>query len=471
MTKARPRPGKPPPDARRPKLWGKDSLVIDRISQEGRGVARRAGKIVFVSGALAGEQVKAQCTAVKRDYDEADLIEHLSGSAPSPQRVQPECPVYGVCGGCSLQHWSLPAQQLHKQANLLALLRTIAPALVLDAPITAQQSGFRHRLRLRVTRRADRSYVLGLRQRRSHEAVNLQHCMVASSAVNQLLLRLPDMLLKAPDLQGLREIEIDADSSDQMGLCFYFAAHPGEKVVSALHDTMMDGSVKALRIRLAARGKSSGDHEADHEHTSHRPALFEAGELCLKLAVPPEGHATNGDTMELAYLPGDFTQTRWDVNAALIASTLDWLQPRCDETALDLFSGIGNFSLPLARRANAVKAMEGDRSMTERTLANAKRNGIANLAGRTLNLMADEVVLPSADIAIVDPPRAGAKAVCAALARSKVRRLLYISCHPATLARDAKVLHNSGLRLCRAAVVDMFPHTGHSEAIALFQRK
>ncbi len=466
--------GKSPPKTPPPKLWGKDTLVIDRMSQEGRGVGRHAGKIVFVDGALTGEQVRVQCTAVKRDYDEADLIELLPATAPSMQRVEPECPVYHICGGCSLQHWSLPAQQQHKQAHLLSLLQAIAPRLILDPPILCRENNFRHRLRLLVTRGMDRSYVLGLRQRRSHEAVGLQHCVVANAAVNRLLQTLPDMLLHAPDLQGLREIEIDADSNNQLGLCFYFAAHPGEKTVLALHTAVLGGSVIALRIRLNTQRQSRSAPESDEsggETSVHWQELYAAGELCLRLPGPvTHGSVATGE-LELAYLPGDFTQTHWEVNAALVTRALDWLQPRSDETALDLFSGIGNFSLPLARIAKTVHAVEGDSRMTARILANAKRNGLENVSAKALNLLADEVVLPKADIAIIDPPRAGAKAVCAILARSRVKRLLYISCHPATLVRDARVLHGAGLRLCRSAAVDMFPHTGHSEAIALFERK
>jgi 23S rRNA (uracil1939-C5)-methyltransferase len=175
--------------------------------------------------------------------------------------------------------------------------------------------------------------------------------------------------------------------------------------------------------------------------------------------------------LELRYQPGDFTQTHWQVNAALVARALDWLRPDSEETALDLFAGIGNFSLPLARKAKTVHTFESDPGMTLRVNSNAQRNGIHNVRATTLNLMATDLTLPRADIAIVDPPRAGAKAVCEALARAKIKRVLYVSCHPATLARDARILHDAGYRLSQASAVDMFPQTGHSEAIALFQRK
>jgi tRNA/tmRNA/rRNA uracil-C5-methylase (TrmA/RlmC/RlmD family) len=313
-----------------------------------------------------------------------------------------------------------------------------------------------------------------LRQRRSHAAASLQHCLVANAAVNWLLQKLPGMLLCAPDLQGLREIEIDADSNNQLGLCFYFAAHPGEKIVSALRTAVLVESVIALRVRLIAGRKSRDDAQYDEpnsEDATHWQELHTEGELCLRLGMPAAHGDVSTGVLELSYLPGDFTQTHWEVNAALVAHTLDWLRPRSDENAIDLFSGIGNFSLPLAHRAKTVLALEGDSDMVGRVICNAERNGIGNIRAKTLNLMAGEVVLPRADIAIVDPPRAGAKAVCEALARSKVKRLVYVSCHPATLLRDARVLHSGGLRLTRAAAVEMFPHTGHSEAIALFERK
>jgi 23S rRNA (uracil1939-C5)-methyltransferase len=454
-------------------LWGKDTLLIERMSQEGRGVASRKGKIVFVSGALAGEQVRAQCTAVKRDYDEADMIGRVADTAPSAHRVEPPCPIYQHCGGCSLQHWSPAAQLQHKQDNLLATLRALVPALVLDPPLTSHPDGFRHRLRLLVTRNADRSYCLGLRQRRSHTAASLQHCLVANAAVNTLLQALPGMLLTAPDLQGLREIEIDADSNDQLGLCFYFAARPGEKVLSALRAAVLAEPVIALRVRLIAQRKSHGAapyDETGSEDAARWQELHAEGELCLRLDLPVEHSGVALRALQLAYLPGDFTQTNWAVNAALLTRALDWLQPHSDEHAIDLFAGSGNFSLPLALRANSVLALEGDSNMVQRIVANATRNALENITAKTLNLLAGEVALPQADIALVDPPRAGAKTVCEALARSTVKRLVYVSCHPATLVRDARVLHSGGLRLTRAAAVDMFPHTGHSEAIALFER-
>ncbi len=453
------------------RLWGKDTLTIERMSQEGRGIARREGKIVFVSGALAGEKVRVQCTAVKKGFDEAAMTERVADTAASAHRVQPNCPIYHDCGGCSLQHWSIDAQQHHKQAMLQAMLNGISP-LQLESPIVGNATGFRHRLRLLVKRGADRDYVLALRQHRSHEAVNVRQCLVANPAVNAMLHTLPGMLLAAPDLQGLREIEIDADSNNQVGLCFYFAANPGEHVLSALRCALLKDPVIALRVRLNTHKKSGEDSlygEPGYEEMGQWQELLADGELCLR---PLDGTAEGEPpALALRYQPGDFTQTHWDINTALVARALDWLQPGSNETALDLFSGIGNFSLPLARKAKTVHTFENDSSMTARVATNAERNGIHNVRATTLNLMTSEVVLPSADIAIVDPPRAGAKAVCEALVRAKVKRVLYVSCHPATLLRDARVLCDAGYRLVKAAAVDMFPHTGHSEAIALFQRK
>jgi 23S rRNA (uracil1939-C5)-methyltransferase len=459
-------------------LWGKDSLVIERMSQEGRGVATRHGKVVFVSGALAGEQVRAQCTSVRRDYDEADMLELVADTTPCAERVEPPCPLYRECGGCSLQHWLPQAQLQHKQANLMHTLRNISSAAQ-DPPIASQPNGFRHRLRLTVMRLADRRYALGLRRRRSHDAVAVRHCLVANNAVNALLRELPDMLQVLPELQGLREIEIDADSNSQLGLCFHFAAHPGEAILSALRVAMLraptlSGAVVALRVRLLTARKphrDAGEDDNGSEPLDSGRDLLVEGELCLQSAAGADPRQTGASNLSLAYLPGDFTQTHWDVNAALVSRALTWLQPAPEEHALDLFCGIGNFSLPLARHAHTVHALEGDAGMTARVTANAQRNGLRNIRARTLNLLAQEIVLPPADIAIIDPPRAGAKAACEALARSKVKRLVYVSCHSATLARDAAILHNARFQLTRVAAVDMFAHTGHSEAIALFERK
>ncbi|MEZ5503253.1 MAG: methyltransferase [Halioglobus sp.] len=453
-----------------PQLWGKDCLEIERMSQEGRGVASRRGKVVFVTGALAGEQVRVQCTAVRRDCDEADMLELAADSAPSAQRVLPECPIYGQCGGCTLQHWSPAAQRQHKEASLQAALRRVSPTLALDSPITSPYSGFRHRLRLLVTRGSGGSYILALRQRRSHAAAEPGQCLIAVPPVNRLLQALPGILAGAPDLQGLREIEIDADSESQLGVCLYFAANPGERILSALAGMILDNGVVSLRAYLNTRKQPDRAVQNDHaelEETGAWQELLACGELCLRLEAPRG--ATTGELC-LSYLPGDFTQTNLEVNSALVRRAMDWLQPTTDEVALDLFCGIGNFSLALARRAQSVHAMEGDSAMVRRVVSNAQRNTLANLRVRTCNLLADDVQLPAADIAVLDPPRSGARAVCAALARSGVARLVYVSCHPATLLRDAEILRAAGLQLSRAAAVDMFPHSGHSEAITLFTR-
>ncbi|CAA0078797.1 23S rRNA (uracil(1939)-C(5))-methyltransferase RlmD [Halioglobus japonicus] len=454
------------------RLWGKATLTIERMSQEGRGVARRDGKIVFVSGALEGEQVQAQCTAVKKGFDEAVMLERVADSAPNADRVQPECPIFNECGGCSLQHWSMDAQQQHQQTMLQTLLKGDFP-LELDPPILSDSAGFRHRLRLLVTRDTQKGFVLALRQHRSRQAVNVEHCLVANPAVNAMIQALPQRLLRAPDLQGLREIEIDADSNNQLGLCFYFAANPGEKTLAELREAMLTDGVIALRARLATHKKTRDDTHASEDDDNELglwQELLAEGELQLRAGgVIAEG-TTPSPELVLGYQPGDFTQTHWAVNATLVARALQWLQPGEDEDALDLFAGIGNFSLPLACKARSVHTFENDASMTARLAANAERNGIDNVRATTLNLMTNEVHLPRADIAILDPPRAGAKAVCEALIKAKVKRLVYISCHPATLLRDARILRQGGYRLAKAAMVDMFPHTGHSEAIALFQR-
>ena len=454
-------------------LWGKDTLFIARMSQEGRGIANRQGKIVFVSGALTGESVRVQCTGVKRDYDTADIIELVDDSPSSALRVVPECPVYEQCGGCSLQHVSATAQQQHKQQTLLSMLQKITSGLTLDPPIIGYSTGFRHRLRLLVTRNTDKTYSFGLRQRGSHTAASLQHCMIANTAVNTLLQTLPERLTTAPDLQGLREIEIDADSDNQLGLCFYFAAQPSEETLHELRKAVLVDSVVAIRVRLYA-SKNTRSHNSYDQHDRGELTAWQeldtVGQLTLRLdPVIEHGSAKIGE-LYLDYLPGDFTQTHWQINAALVSCALGWLKPNADETSLDLFSGIGNFSLPLARCTKTVYALEGDSAMTRRINSNAQRNGIENINAKLHNLMTTDVTLPKADIAIIDPPRAGAKSVCETLARSNVRRLVYISCHPATLARDARVLCDAGFRLTRAAAVDMFPHSGHSECITLFVR-
>lgn len=426
--------------------------IVD-MTLDGRGVARPPGKTVFVDGAVTGETVRFVRRRKKRSFDEAELVEILSASS---RRVEPRCASFGVCGGCSLQHLG-PADQLSlKQDSLLHTLRRIAsvePVRVL-APISASAWGYRRKARLAVKHVFKKGRVLvGFRERNKPYVADMRRCETLHPELGD---RLADL---AALIDGLsirdRVPQIEAAVGDNgAAMIFRVLDPPGSGDIDAL---AAFGHRHGIQIYLQPKGPDS---------VAALPGG--AGPGGLKYRIP-------GFDITIEFMPTDFIQVHADVNAAMIRQALELLAPNDKTRLLDLFSGLGNFSLPLATRARAVVGVEIAEDMVVRARLNAAANKIGNVEFRRADLdspaAADSPEWQGFDAVLLDPPRTGAFAMMDVLGRIAAPRVLYVSCHPGTLARDAKhLVHELGYQLAAVGAIDMFPQTSHVESMALFQR-
>ena len=425
--------------------------ILD-LSHDGRGVARREdGKAVFVAGALPGETVLAEPTARSRRFDEARTLEVL---AASPERVPPRCPHFGTCGGCVLQHLAQDRQIVAKQQVLLENLERIgkvAPGRVLE-PLTADSWGYRRKGRFSVRRvnRKDKTLV-GFREQDPRFVADLGQC---HTVIPQIGMKIQALAALVDGLQAREQIpQIE------------FIAGDDAIALTVRHLAPLD---EADRAALAAFGREHGfsmflqPKGPDSVH----PLDGQAPALSFRL---PQWD------VELAFEPLDFIQVNAGLNQKMIARALELLDAQAGERVLDLFCGLGNFTLPLARTVAEVVGVEGDAGLVARARANAQRNGLGNAQFFAADLTTDQRGTPwmraGFDKLLLDPPRSGADEVLKQLPLQGIDRIVYVSCHPGSLARDAGYLvHERGYRLVAAGVMDMFPHTAHVESIALFER-
>ncbi len=428
------------------------TVSIDSLSHDGRGVAHIDGKAVFIHGALPGETVSFRYTRVQKKFDEGEVIDVIS---PSPDRVAPRCPHFGLCGGCSLQHQSSDAQILSKQAALLDAFQRIGkvkPATVLEPLTNSDTFGYRRKARLGVKYVAKKGRVLvGFRERGSPYVADLSECAVLHPRVGKLLLPLSELIASLSIKERVPQIEV-AMGDDQCVLVFRIL-----EPLSADDERLMLAFGQAQDIAMYTQ--SGGPDTV---------APLQGDAIDLQYALP--AHDLN-----IHFLPNDFTQVNSGLNRRMIDRALDLLALEPEERVLDLFCGLGNFTLPIARRVTEVVGVEGDVGLVARARENARRNGIDNSRYYTANLYESLEKEPwlreSFDKALLDPPRSGAIEVLEHLPKLGIKRIVYVSCYPGTLARDAGELVNRyGYRLVSAGVMDMFPHTAHVESIALFEK-
>ncbi len=427
------------------------SADIEELSHEGRGVARLEGKAVFIDNALPGERVLFRYTALHGRFDEGEAVEITH---PSPQRVAPGCPHFGVCGGCSLQHLSAQAQLALKQRTLLEQfthLGQVAPETVLP-PLTGPVWGYRHKARMGVKYVLKKSSVLvGFRERRSPYLAEIASCAVLHPAVGQRIMALRELLGALDAKQRIAQIEVAAGEDHQ---------------VLVLRN--LDALSQADQDKLIAFAQDTGLH-----------LYLQPGGIHSVTPLFPEQpgtlHYQLSSELELSFQPGDFTQVNPVLNRHMIQRALELLAPQATDRILELFCGLGNFTLPLARHAKQVTAVEGDAGLVARARDNAQRYGLENVQYAVANLTENQTDAPwlhgGYNKLLLDPPRTGALEIIRQLDFSKLERILYISCNPATLARDAGELAQRGFKLQQAGVMDMFPHTAHVESIALFVAK
>jgi len=424
---------------------------IDDLSHDGRGVARVDGKTVFVADALPGERVRARRVRKHRNFDEARAEEILEAS---PDRVPPRCAHFGVCGGCVLQHLT-PAAQIAAKQNVLAQnfarIGHVEPARWL-APLTADVWAYRRRARLSVKHVPKKGRTLvGFRERDPRFVADLAHCDVLDPALGEKLDALGALLNDMEGAASIPQIE--------------FSAGDAARILVFRH---LQALSAPDREKLAAFGREHGFAILLQPGGTDSVHALEPGGIDLHYALPEYG-------LKLAFAPLDFVQVNARINQKMIAHALALLQPGEQDRVLDLFCGLGNFSLPIARTAGRVCGVEGDAGLVERARMNAAANGIAN-AEFHLGDLAGEVrgsawARAEWDLMLLDPPRSGAEGLLQQLPGKSVRRVVYVSCHPASLARDAGLLvRTHGFKLQAAGVMDMFPHTAHVESIALFER-
>ena len=425
---------------------------VTSLDQDGRGVARNDGKVVFIDGALPGEEVEFRVWRRMPRHDLAKVVSVLRASA---LRVAPPCPHYERCGGCSLQHFDPRAQVAVKQRMLeevLARVGKVEPQMLL-APIHGPYFDYRHRARMSVRQVARKGGALvGFRERRAHFVVDMNSCTVLAESVSSLITPLRELISSLGLAARIPQIEVAVLDTHV-----------------ALTLRVLDPMAEDDREKLRAFVRS---HAVDIYLQFGGPDTLEP---LLPDAMRPLFYRLPELDLRLEFQPSDFTQVNPSVNRMLVRRALALLEPQPGDRVADLFCGIGNFTLAIARSGAHVVGVEGARSLVERAGHNAELNGLAQRARFVVadlskpRALLDEI--GPLDRLLLDPPRNGAPQVVRALPSPGPSRIVYVSCSPDTLARDAGVLvHEKGYELRAAGVLNMFPHTAHVESIALFAR-
>lgn len=430
-----------------------NSVVVESLDYEGRGIAHANGKVIFIEGALTGERVTYSSYRKKTSFEIAQLGQVIK---PTFMRVQPKCKHFGVCGGCSMQHMDARAQVAAKQRILEDNLWHIGKvkAQTILPPIYGQPWAYRQRARLSVRHVLKKGKSLvGFREKRGGYVADMQHCEILTPKIAKLL----------PLLGQLNESLTIRDALPQIEVAV------GEHV-----DTLV------LRILQAL---SPTDEETIKQFANTHAVQFwlqtkgpETAVPFYPLDAPPLTYSLPEFGITMPFAPTEFTQVNADMNRVMVSRAMRLLCPQPNERIADLFCGLGNFTLPIARSGAQVVGIEGSVALVQRAAQNAAFNGLAsNTQFSTMNLFeineATLVQLGHFDKMLIDPPRDGAFELVKALGTDAPGRIVYVSCNPATLARDAEILvHQKGYVLKAAGVMNMFPHTSHVESIALFEK-
>jgi 23S rRNA (uracil1939-C5)-methyltransferase len=430
-----------------------ETATITAVTHDGRGIADTQGKKVFVAGALEGETVTFMRRKQHRNFDEAELLEVHEASA---DRIDAHCAAYERCGGCSLQHVSVEQQRHIKEQTLRDNLERIGRVEAANwlEPMTGPAWHYRRRARLAVKDvRAKGRTLVGFRERHAPFIADMRRCEVLAKPVDALISDLSDLVGSLSIRARLPQIEVAVADND-VALVFRVLDAPTPADEAAFCDF---GKVHGLRIYL-------------------QPGGLESVRLLYPDAVDePLFYTLPEFDVRIDFEPVDFIQVNADINQRMVHFAVEQLDVAADHEVIDLFCGIGNFSLPLARRAGAVLGVEGEASLTARASANAQRNGLENATFRVADLAkidgSEGWVRKGCDRLLLDPARSGAAEVVTRMQLFGPERIVYVSCHPGTLARDAGTLvHDQGYRLESAGIIDMFPHTAHVESIAVFTK-
>lgn len=427
------------------------TAVIESMADDGNGVAHIDGKAVFIDGAVPGDTVRFYYTKHKPSFDKGTLHEVIEAG---PGRVEPRCEYFGLCGGCSLQHLAPADQVANKQAILLENLKRIghvSPEQVLP-PITGNHWHYRKKARLgcRYVSKKD-SVLVGFKEKGGRYVVVMDSCQVLDARVSAALPAIKDMLMKFEDRGSIAQVEVAATGND----------------VALIFRNVSDLTESDKNLLIAFSGEQN-------VKVYLQPGGLDTVHLFHPLGDPMMHYQLERYGLDFEYWPMDFTQVNEEINAKMIDQALELLDVKRGERVFDLFCGIGNFTLPIATTGASVLGIEGDETLIERATANAKRNGLSEkteFRTKDLYTVLDSELeqLGGVDKVLLDPPRSGAREICGQMHLLKPSRIVYVSCNPATLARDAEILvKEQGYRLTHAGVMDMFPHTTHVESMAVF---
>ncbi|MCW8407590.1 23S rRNA (uracil(1939)-C(5))-methyltransferase RlmD [Legionella sp. PATHC035] len=427
---------------------------IDNLSHDGKGVARIQGKATFIQGALPGELVEFQYKRIKKDFDEGLLLKVLK---PSSLRVEPKCPHYSMCGGCSLQHMSAEEQIHFKQEQLLDLLSRYGhtnPQTVL-LPLVSNYWNYRNKARLSVRFvEKKQTSMVGFRERNNPRYITeITQCPVLNAKLDADIIPLRQLIDSMQDKHCIAQIEVAA-GDDEVALIF--------------------------RNLTALNGEDELKIQKFAEDYQYKIFLQPGGPDSVYCFYPPKSSEYLTYTLPdylitYSFHPTDFTQVNSALNRSMVSQAIQLMDLKSTDIVLDLFCGLGNFSLPMAKFCAKVLGVEGSKTMVERAYMNAKLNHIQNVDFYAANLddvnEVKKLVQQPCSKVLIDPPRSGALEIVKQIDALNPERIVYVSCNPVTLARDTDILVNQkGYTLIKAGVMDMFPHTAHVESIALFEK-
>ncbi|MFP8437134.1 23S rRNA (uracil(1939)-C(5))-methyltransferase RlmD [Klebsiella aerogenes] len=415
------------------------TVTVNDLDPFGQGVARHQGKALFIPSLLPQEQAEVVLVEDKKQYARAQVKRRLNDS---PQRVAPRCPHFGVCGGCQQQHASIELQQQSKRAALSRLMKRDV-----DDIIAAEPWGYRRRARLSLNYQPKTQQLqMGFRKANSSEIIDVVQCPVL---VPQLEALLP----------AVRECLTSLQSQRQLGHVELVQADNGPLMV----------------LRHTAALTAADKEKLERFSQTHGLSLYLAPQSEILEHIRGDEPWYTSDGLRLVFSPRDFIQVNDGVNQKMVRTALAWLDIQPQDRVLDLFCGMGNFTLPLAKAAASVVGVEGVPALVAKGRENAALNELQNVTFFHENLEEDVTRQAWAkhgfDKILLDPARAGAPGVMAHIIKLAPRRMVYVSCNPATLARDSEALLQAGYRIQRLAMLDMFPHTGHLESIVLFERE
>ncbi len=424
------------------------TLTVERWDHEAQSIAYHDGKICFVQGGLPGETVKVKLSEQKPQYNKGKVQTVLNAS---PLRIQPACPVAGQCGGCQLHFVGAQDSLALKQQAVAQLLshQLKMTDFPWQAPLSAGDSGYRRKARIGIWyEKSTKQFQVGFRKEQSHEVLAVNDCLVLSPVIAKVLPVLQNTL---PTLQHGAVIT-HAEVFDADGKAYIIIRH------------IKDLSSSDITLLRQSWPEAYWYGEAEPEQLT--PWQADTPEPSYSLALGA------GAPLRLAFKAGDFIQVNAAVNQLMVEQALQWLAPTADDNILDLYCGIGNFSLALAASGAKVLGLEGVPAMVKRARDNAKANSLTNCEFNHVDLHLPWPKAswnkPNFNKVLLDPARAGAPGAVDEIARLKPAQILYVSCNPTTFARDAKVLLAKGYRIAKIGVMDMFPYTSHLEVMALF---